>query len=205
LVASLGMQVRQLSVAHAWEFTPRTFGDDRGAFLEWFKADDVSAATGHPFQLAQANHSISQRGVLRGLHYAKVPPGQAKYVYCPRGQVLDVIIDIRVGSPTFGRWDAVVLDEVDRRAVYIAEGLGHAFMALADDSAVTYLCSTGYNPSTEFTIDPLDATLGLPWPADLVPLLSDRDRDAVGLAQARDAGLLPDYGECVAFYDSLRR
>jgi dTDP-4-dehydrorhamnose 3,5-epimerase len=199
------MQARQLSVTQAWEFTPRTFGDDRGAFLEWFKADELSRATGHPFQLAQANHSISQRGVLRGVHYAKVPPGQAKYVYCPRGRVLDVIIDIRVGSPTFGQWDAVVLDEVDRRAVYIGEGLGHAFMALDDDSAVTYLCSTGYNPATEFTIDPLDPSLGLPWPSDLVPLLSDRDRDAVDLAHAQAAGMLPDYGECVAFYDSLRR
>jgi dTDP-4-dehydrorhamnose 3,5-epimerase len=199
------MQVRQLSVPHAWEFTPRTFGDDRGAFLEWFKADEFSLAVGHPFQLAQANHSISQRGVLRGIHYAKVPPGQAKYVYCPRGRVLDVIIDIRLGSPTFGQWDAVVLDEVDRRAVYIGEGLGHAFMALADDSAVTYLCSTGYNPSTEFTIDPLDSSLGLPWPADVNPVLSDRDRDAVSLTEAQAAGLLPDYAECVAFYDSLRR
>jgi dTDP-4-dehydrorhamnose 3,5-epimerase len=198
------MQVRQLSVPHAWEFTPRTFGDDRGEFLEWFKADELCAAVGHPFQLAQANHSLSRRGVLRGIHYAKVPPGQAKYVYCPQGSVLDVIIDIRLGSPTFGRWDAVRLDATDRRAVYIGEGLGHAFMALTDDSSVTYLCSTPYNPSTEFTIDPLDGSLGLPWPNELAPLLSDRDREALSLAEAQAAGMLPVYGECVAFYDSLR-
>ncbi len=198
------MQVRQLSVPDAWEFTPRAFGDERGLFLEWFKAEDVTAAIGHPFTLTQANHSISRRGVLRGIHYASVPPSQAKYVYCPQGAVLDVIIDIRTGSPTFGQWDAVRLDPVDRRAVYIAEGLGHAFMALEDDSSVTYLCSTGYNPTGEFGTNPLDTSLGLPWPGDLEPVVSDKDRDAPTLAEAAAAGLLPGYDECLAFYDSLR-
>jgi epimerase EvaD len=205
LVASGAMQVRELSIAHAWEFTPRAFGDERGVFLEWFKAAEVAAAIGHPFVLAQANHSVSRRGVLRGIHYAKVPPGQAKYVYCPRGAALDVIVDIRVGSPTFGQWDAVRLDPVDRRAVYIAEGLGHAFIALEDETSLTYLCSTGYNPAGEFGTDPVDAALDLPWPTDLVPVLSDKDRDAPTLAEAAAAGLLPDYGECVAFYESLRQ
>ena len=198
------MQVRPLSIPGAWEFTPRAIADDRGVFLEWFKADDVSAATGHPFTLTQANHSISRRGVLRGIHYASVPPSQAKYVYCPQGAVLDVIIDIRTGSPTFGQWDAVRLDPVDRRAVYISEGLGHAFMALEDDSSVTYLCSTGYNPAGEFGTNPLDGSLGLPWPVDLEPLVSDKDRDAPSLAEAEAAGLLPRYDDCLAFYASLR-
>lgn len=198
------MQIRQLSVAHAWEITPRTFGDDRGEFLEWFKADEFTAAVGHPFRLAQANHSVSRRGVLRGIHFATVPPSQAKYVYCPQGAVLDVIIDIRVGSPTFGQWDSVRLDPADRRAVYISEGLGHAFMALEDNSSVTYLCSTGYNPTGEFGTNPLDAALELPWPADLEPVVSDKDRDAPTLAEAAAAGLLPRFDECLAFYDSLR-
>ena len=85
---------------------------------------------------------MSAPGVLRGIHFSDVPPGQAKYVTCVAGAVLDVVVDIRVGSPTFGQWDSVLLDDVDRREIYLAEGLGHAFMSLADGSTVVYLCST---------------------------------------------------------------
>jgi dTDP-4-dehydrorhamnose 3,5-epimerase len=198
------MDVRELSVPGAWEFTPRVFGDDRGAFLEWFKAAEFTQAVGHTFAIAQANHSISRRGSLRGIHFAAVPPSQGKYVYCPKGAVLDVAIDIRVGSPTFGRWDSVLLDSIDRRAIYLAEGMGHAFMALEDDSTVTYLCSTGYNPGREFGINPMDPALELPWPGEIEPLLSDKDRDAPTLAEAADQGLLPQYADCLAFYESLR-
>lgn len=198
------MDVRPLKIDGAWEFTPRTFGDARGVFLEWFKADVFSEAVGHRLHVAQANQSVSARGVVRGVHFAAVPPSQAKYVYCPQGAVLDVVIDIRVGSPTFGTWDAVQLDDVDRRAVYVAEGLGHAFMSLADGSVVTYLCSTGYQPDREFGTHPLDADLGLPWPADIEPILSAKDADAPSLADAQTQGILPSYTECEAFYTSLR-
>jgi dTDP-4-dehydrorhamnose 3,5-epimerase len=198
------MKARELSISDAWEFTPRVFGDDRGAFLEWFKAEVFADAVGQPFSLAQANHSISRRGVVRGIHYASVPPSQAKYVYCPQGAVLDVIIDIRVGSPTFGQVDSVLLDDVNRRAVYLSEGLGHAFMALQDDSLVTYLCSTGYNPGGEFGTHPLDPALDLPWPADIEPVLSDKDAQAPTLAEAARLGLLPSWDDCQAFYGSLR-
>lgn len=198
------MQTRALKIDGAWEFTPKTFGDPRGLFLEWYKADLVAAAAGHRLQLAQANQSVSARGVVRGVHAASVPPGQAKYVYCPSGAVLDVIVDIRVGSPTFGQWDAVRLDDVDRRAVYISEGLGHAFMSLAEGSVVTYLCSTGYDPLREFGTHPLDPELDLPWPADIAPLLSDKDAAAPTLREAEAQGLLPDYDQCLEFYASLR-
>jgi 5-epimerase len=198
------MKVRELSIPGAWEFTPVQHGDPRGVFLEWYRSEPVTEAVGHPLRLVQTNHSNSRRGVLRGIHYADVPPGQAKYVYCPRGAFLDVIVDIRVGSPTFGRWDAVRLDEVDRRAVYVSEGLGHAALALSDDSALIYLCSTGYSPGREHGLNPLDPALELPWPADLPPVLSDKDAAAPLLAEAADAGLLPAYEECVAYYESLR-
>lgn len=198
------MQTRALRIDGAWEFTPRTFGDDRGLFLEWFKAEVFADAVGHELTVAQANQSVSARGVLRGIHFASVPPSQAKYVYCPKGAVLDVIIDIRVGSPTFGEWDAVQLDDVDRRAVYLSEGLGHAFMSLADGSAVTYLCSTGYNPTREFGTHPLDPALGLPWPADVSPVLSDKDAAAPTLAEAEQQGILPAWADCQAFYAQLR-
>ena len=198
------MQVRELAVEGAWEFTPRVFGDDRGAFLEWFKADAFESAVGQRLNIAQANHSVSSRGVVRGIHYATVPPSQAKYVYCPLGAVLDVVIDIRVGSPTFGLLDSVRLDDVDRRAIYLSEGLGHAFMALEDGSVVTYLCSTGYAPEREFGTHPLDPSLDLPWPSDVVPVLSDKDAAAPTLTEARELGLLPAWADCQAFYRTLR-
>lgn len=198
------MQVDELKVPGAWVFTPRQFPDPRGVFLEWFKASVLEGAVGHPLTVKQANHSASSRGTLRGLHFADVPPGQAKYVYCTRGAVLDVVVDIRVGSPTFGVSDAVRLDDVDRRGIYLSEGLGHAFLALTDDANVTYLCSEPYNPGHEHGIHPLDPELALPWPADVEPLLSEKDAAAPTLAEARDSGLLPSYEQCQRFYEGLR-
>ena len=198
------MHVRELAVPGSWSFTPRQFRDRRGTFLEWFKGSVLAEAVGHPLTVKQANHSVSSRGTLRGVHFADVPPGQAKYVYCTRGSVLDVVVDTRVGSPTFGVCDAVQLDDVDRRGVYLSEGLGHAFLALTDDANVTYLCSEPYNPTAERGVDPLDPALALPVPADVEPLLSEKDAAAPTLEQARELGLLPDYEQCRAFYATLR-
>src|SRR3954471_5349458 len=127
------VQLTPTAVADAHVLTPALHPDDRGTFLEWFRSADLEGA-GHPFRLAQANASVSRAGVVRGIHFAEVPPGQAKYVTCVRGAVLDVVVDLRLGSPTFGSWDAVRLDDVDRRALYVAEGLGHGFCALEPDS-----------------------------------------------------------------------
>ena len=150
-----------MSIEGAWVFTPRIHGDGRGAFLEWFKEPSFSEAIGHPLDLVQANASVSARGVLRGIHFADVPPGQAKYVTCVKGSVLDVVVDIRVGSPTFGQWESVLLDDRTRQAVYLSEGLGHGFLSLEDGSTVVYLCSAGYNPSGEHEVHPLDPALGI--------------------------------------------
>lgn len=198
------MEVRELTVPGAFEFTPRTFPDERGVFVSPYQEDHFVKAVGHPLRLAQSNHSRSRRGSVRGVHYADVPPGQAKYVYCPQGALLDVVVDIRVGSPTFGQWDAVRLDPVDFRAVYVPEGFGHAFVALEEDTVIAYLCSTGYNPSAEHGISPLDADLDLPWPADVEPLMSPKDEAAPTLAEAEAAGLLPSYADCLARYRELR-
>ncbi|WLP92491.1 dTDP-4-dehydrorhamnose 3,5-epimerase [Gordonia sp. NB41Y] len=203
------MKVRPLTIDGAWEFTPVLHGDARGLFTEAFKADVISETIGHRFDLAQVNLSVSAAGVLRGVHFADVPPGQAKYVTCPKGAVLDVIVDIRVGSPTFGTYDTVLLDDADRRAVYLSEGLGHAFCALEDGSTVTYLCSTGYNPGREHGIDPLDPQLGIEWPTtarDGSPLtyeLSPKDTEAPGLFAARDLGLLPQFDDVKQFLQTL--
>ncbi|WP_129787071.1 dTDP-4-dehydrorhamnose 3,5-epimerase family protein [Promicromonospora panici] len=191
------MKYRELAVPGAFEITPQQFGDPRGLFLEAFKAGPFADAVGHSFDLQQANCSVSAAGVLRGIHFADVPPSQAKYVMCVKGAVLDVVVDIRVGSPTFGTWDAVLVDDVDRRAIYLSEGLGHAFMSLEDGSTVLYLCSSGYAPGREHGIHPLDPELAIEWPTTardgtpITPQLSEKDEAAPTLTEARDQGLLP--------------
>ena len=198
------MKVRELGIPDAYEISTDVFPDDRGLFVNPFRARALAEAIGRPLHVRQTNHSASKRGVVRGVHFSMLPPGQAKYVYCPRGAVLDVVIDIRLGSPTFGVIDSVRLDDVDRRAVYLAEGLGHAFMSLQDDSVVTYLCSTLYNPSGEHGVDPTDPAITLPWPADVEPVLSPKDADAPTLAEAAAQGLLPAYDDCLEHYRRLR-
>ncbi|WP_410620674.1 dTDP-4-dehydrorhamnose 3,5-epimerase family protein [Amycolatopsis sp. cmx-8-4] len=198
------MQFRRLSVPDAFEFTPRAFPDDRGLFTAPFQEDVFRAAVGHRLRLGQSNHSVSKRGSIRGVHFAETPPGQAKYVYCARGSLLDVVVDVRVGSPTFGKWDAIRLDADKFNAAYLAEGLGHGFIALEDDTAMAYLCSEPYNPTGEHGINPLDPALDLPWPSDITHILSEKDRAAPTLAEAAEQGLLPAYGDCVAYYDKLR-
>ena len=126
------MQIRPLAVAGAWEVTPNQFPDERGVFLEAFRSDRLAEVVGHPLDVQQTNVSVSARGTVRGIHFADVPVGQAKYVTAVSGSLLDYVVDLRTGSPTFGQWDSVLLDTVDRRAVYLGEGLGHAFCALED-------------------------------------------------------------------------
>ncbi len=196
------MEFRPLAVEGAWEVTPNQFPDPRGLFSEGFRADHLAEHIGHPMSVRQTNISVSRAGAVRGVHYAAVPPSQAKYVTAVHGVFLDVIVDIRVGSPTFGRWDTVRLDTVDRRAVYLSEGLGHALICLEDGTTV-YLCSEVYNPVLERTVTPLDPALALPIPQGLVPILSERDTDAPTLAVAAAAGLLPRYDECLAYRRSL--
>ncbi len=198
------MNVRELAVPDAYVLDLVPHGDSRGRFTEWYRADVLTEAVGHPLTLAQANHSVSARGVLRGVHFALVPPGQAKYVYCPSGRILDVVVDVRVGSPTFGAVDAVELDSDQPRAVYLAEGLGHAFVALEDRTSVTYLVSSGYSPGREFGVHPMDPDLALPWPTDVEFELSAKDSAAPTLAQAREQGLLPTMAQCTARYAELR-
>ena len=199
------MQIEATGVEGAWLCTPRQFPDERGVFLEWFRADLLAEQTKRRFDVVQANHSISRRGTIRGLHLADVPPGQAKYVYCPRGAVLDVVVDVRDGSPTYGKHVAVQLDDADRRGLFIAEGLAHGFCALTETAEITYLVSTTYDPAVERSVNALDPDIGIAWPDDIGSLvMSDKDRDAPTLEQARMAGTLPSYDACRARYDALR-
>jgi dTDP-4-dehydrorhamnose 3,5-epimerase len=194
------MTFRELSIPGAWEITPQPHGDSRGMFFEWMTQTGFAGMTGHRMSLGQANCSVSAAGVLRGLHFAQLPPSQAKYVTCVKGAVFDVAVDIRVGSPTYGQWDSVLLDDVDRRSIYLSEGLAHGFLSLQDDSTVMYLCSTPYAPQREHTVVASDPEIGIDWPMPADQLLfSDRDAIAPTLAQVRDAGLLPSWDDAQAF------
>ncbi|MCN9243906.1 dTDP-4-dehydrorhamnose 3,5-epimerase [Streptomyces sp. RY43-2] len=195
--------MKPLGIEGAWVDTPTVFADDRGRFHEWFKGDRFRDSVGQGLDLQQANCSRSARGTLRGIHFASVPPGQAKYVTCVGGAVLDVVVDIRTGSPTYGTWEAVRLDDITHRCVYLSEGLGHAFMALEDNSTVVYLCSQGYAPQREYGIDPLDPALGIAWPEGIAPRLSDKDAAAPTLAEVERKGLLPSFESCGAYRRSL--
>lgn len=200
----LGVQIRELSVPGSFEITPVQRRDDRGVFFEWYRFDHLEDAIGHPLDLRQANTSVSKKGVVRGIHFADIPRGQAKYVTATHGAVLDYVVDIRVGSPTFGQWDSVRLDDVDRRAIYLAEGLGHAFVALTEGATVSYLVSDVYNPKAEHGIDPRDPDIALVFPDEAGdPLLSPKDTDAPSLAEATAAGLLPMWDATLAFYATL--
>jgi dTDP-4-dehydrorhamnose 3,5-epimerase len=200
------VQIRELSVPDAYEIVPVQHADDRGIFVEWYRFDRLEEVVGHPLTLRQANTSVSRRGAVRGIHFADIPIGQAKYVTVTRGAVLDFVVDIRVGSPAFGEWDSVLLDETDRKAVYLAEGLGHAFVALTDDATVSYLVSDVYRPQREHGITPLDPTVGLVFPAEAGDLaLSEKDTSAPTLKEARDTGLLPTWDAARAYYPSLAK
>lgn len=188
------MQVRALTIPGAYEFIPVVHADDRGSFAETYRIEALSEAIGRRFELAQANSSVSAAGVVRGVHYALLPPGQAKYVTAAAGGLLDIIIDLRVGSPTFGAVDTVELDAESRRAVFLSEGLGHVLVARTDGATANYLTNAVFNPTRELTINPLDPELALPLPFPVDRLLmSPRDVAAPSLAEARDAGLLPSW------------
>ena len=193
------VDARELSLAGVWEFTPVLRGDDRGMFLESFKSSVFAPVVGHALELRQMNVSMSRVGTVRGVHFADVPPGQAKYVQCFSGRILDIVVDIRVGSPTFGSHDAVELSDITRTGLYIPEGFGHAFCALTESATVGYLCSEEYAPDREHGIHPLDPELALPWPEIASPVLSPKDAQAPTLAAAIDSGLLPSYARCVEY------
>jgi dTDP-4-dehydrorhamnose 3,5-epimerase len=193
------MHIKELKIQGAFQITPRQFPDDRGVFLESFRGDRLAEAIGHRLDVIQTNVSVSSRGTVRGIHFADVPPSQAKYVTALSGSFIDFVIDIRTGSPTFGQWDSVLLDTIDRRAIYLAEGLGHAIFCLQDDSSVMYLCSAVFNPAREHGINPLDPQVGLDLPVGVTPVLSAKDAAAPLLHEAAEQGLLPAYDDCLRF------
>lgn len=202
--ASGTMTVRNMAVEGCYEFTPAVFPDDRGLFVAPFQEPGFVAAIGHRlFPVAQMNYGRSRKGVIRGVHFTRTPPGSAKYVYCPRGRALDIVVDIRIGSPTYGQLDVVLLDGDEFRSVYVPVGVGHAFLALEDDTLISYLTSASYVAADELGISAFDPAIGLPIPAEIEPLVSTRDQAAPDLAQAERDGILPRYADCLKWEAAL--
>lgn len=160
-------------------FAPRRFGDERGFFAETFRADWLPSVS-----FVQDNHSRSRRGTVRGMHY-QGHPGQAKLVRCARGAILDVVVDLRRASPTFGQWEAFPLDDEELRAIFVPIGFAHGFAVTSEEADVVYKVSSYYDAATEagFRFD--DPAVGIDWPDDEL-IVSDRDRDAPLLSEIAD-------------------
>ncbi|AJE81050.1 MULTISPECIES: dTDP-4-dehydrorhamnose 3,5-epimerase family protein [Streptomyces] len=193
-----------MAVPDAYHITPHKLCDLRGSFYESFRHERLAEEIGRPFPVAQVNYSVSRRSTLRGLHGTLLPPGQAKLVCVVRGAVLDIVVDLRTGSPTWGVHEANWLDAASGEALFVAEGLVHGFLALTDDTCVSYHCSTEFVPGTQVDIDPFDAELALPWSLSDTPLMSAKDSSAMSVATARENGSLAAYEDCLAHYAALR-
>lgn len=196
------MKATPLSINGSWKIDFQRFDDNRGYFYESFKDEDFKSQIGRNFAIKQTNTSSSSKGSVRGIHYALVPPSQAKLVQCQRGSIKDYVIDIRVGSPTFGKFEEIELHENSASAVFIEEGLAHAFVVLENQTVVTYYVTEKYNPEREKGINPFDKTLNVKWP-EIELVLSEKDKQAITLEEAKNQGLLPSFDECKKFINSI--
>ena len=196
------MKAHPLKISGSWKIEFQKFEDNRGFFYESFKAEEFQKLFRRNFDIKQTNTSSSSKGSVRGIHYALVPPSQAKLVQCQSGSIKDYVIDIRIGSPTFGQFEEITLDEKSASAVFIEEGLAHAFVALENNTIVTYYVSEKYNPEREKGINPFDKTLNVKWP-DIELILSEKDKEAISLEESKNQGLLPSFDGCKAFIKSL--
>ncbi len=160
---------------------PQVFGDHRGFFAETFRAD-AWAAAGVDVAFVQDNHSRSRRGTLRGMHF-QTEPGQAKLIRCARGAIVDVVVDLRRGSPTFGEWEAFELDDENMRQLFVPVGFAHGFCVTSEVADVAYKCSNYYDAATEAGIAYDDPEVGIVWPAGVEPIVSERDATAPRLSE----------------------
>ncbi|GAB3888229.1 dTDP-4-dehydrorhamnose 3,5-epimerase family protein [Kibdelosporangium lantanae] len=192
------MTFTEMTVRDAYRIQPAHIPDRRGSFFEAWRSSELSRQTGLRFTVRQVNYSVSSRNTLRGIHGTTIPPGQAKLVTCVQGAAMDVVVDLRVGSPTFGRFDVTLQEAGSGIGVYLPDGIGHAFLALTDNTCMNYLCSEEYVPGTMIDIQALDPAIGIPWNLDGPPVMSDKDAAAPSLAEAVERGLLPSYTQTLA-------
>jgi dTDP-4-dehydrorhamnose 3,5-epimerase len=186
------LSVTALSIPGLFILESPVHVDDRGLFREWYREDDLAAA-GVQFELAQANLSRSDRNVVRGMHYSLAAQGQAKVVTCVHGAMDDVIVDIRIGSPTFGRVETIELDESAGVSVVVPAGVAHGFVVTSDAATLAYLLSSRYDPDTESEFNPFDPAVNIAWRLSGAPRVSPRDNNAPTLNERQRAGQLPRF------------
>ena len=181
------MSLQELSIVGAYVVTHRVFPDERGLFREWFKASDIESRVGKNFETLQANISSSKNGALRGIHFSLAPGGQGKLITCATGSIWDVVVDIRVNSPTFKKWIATPLNSESGESLYVSDGLGHGFVSMSENSTIVYLLTGPYSKEDEYEVNPFDPELGIKWPIEN-PILSTKDSQAPSLLtlQAKD-------------------
>lgn len=184
------MKIEPLELAEVLLIEPRVFGDSRGYFLETF-SERSWPNTSVRERFVQDNLSLSVRGTLRGLHLQN-PVAQGKLVMAITGSIWDVAVDLRVGSPTFGKWVAAELSEENHRQIYVPPGFGHGFCVLSETAHVVYKCTELYEPSAELSVRYDDPELAIPWPTPS-PLLSPKDAEAPGLRDLVQRGRLPNF------------
>ncbi|MFG2044492.1 dTDP-4-dehydrorhamnose 3,5-epimerase family protein [Dactylosporangium sp. NPDC048998] len=198
------MEISTTKVLDAYRIEPKRIDDHRGSFYEAWRQEALAEALGRPFEVRQGNFAVSRRDTLRGFHFTVSPPGQAKLVTCVRGALTTAVVDLRVGSPTFGEFEMVDQDEDSAVGVFAAEGLGVAFIARTDGARMAYLCSTEFVAQTMLGVRALDPDLGIPWGCT-EPLMSEKDAGAPTVAECVAAGVLPRYETCQALYAGLQR
>ncbi len=187
------MEVRATAIPDVKVISPRVFGDARGYFYESFNRRALEAALGRPLDFVQDNQSLSSRGVLRGLHY-QLPHPQGKLVRVTKGEVFDVAVDLRRGSPTFGKWESDLLSAENKRQLWVPEGVAHGFLVLSEAAEVLYKTTDYYHPQDEHCLSWDDPAVAIPWPLQgMKPLVSAKDAAGKPLAQARlfEQGELP--------------
>jgi dTDP-4-dehydrorhamnose 3,5-epimerase len=182
----------ELPIPGAYVLESPVWEDDRGYFREWFKWGDLEAV-GAAFPIQQANLSMSKRNVVRGLHYSLAPEGQAKLVTCAYGELDDVLVDVRVGSPTYGLVEVVHLSASEERSVLIPAGLAHGFCVTSEIGALTYLLSSPFNAEMELEINPFDKVLNVPWPLSDEAIVSPKDEKAPTMMERLWSGKLPPF------------
>jgi len=186
------MTLEKLSIAGAYLATHKVFPDERGIFREWFRSEEILTIDKN-FSVQQANYSKSRKWVIRGIHYSLDPQGKAKVVTCASGTIVDVLIDLRVGSPTYLKVEYVDLADESEKVVYIPTGVGHGFIVQSESASIIYLTSSKYAPEYEKVICPTDPDLGITWPLPfgVVPIISKQDMGAQKFSSASESSQLP--------------
>lgn len=188
------MNLQELSISGSFLSTHNVFPDERGLFREWFKSEEI-ATIDPEFRVRQANYSLSKKAVIRGIHYSLAPEGQAKLVTCASGSIVDVLVDLRVGSPTYLNIEYIELAEDSGNVIYIPTGVGHGFVVVSDSASVVYLTSSEFAPEFERSICPTDPELGIDWqlPVGQSGIMSAADVSAPTLSEANKSGDLPSF------------